>query len=226
MSKNFGNIFSQAGREFSVKVLLAFSVGTLGLGLVTDSVMATVNATAFNTSATPISTGSLTIVLANGAGSAGFGNTFSGLVPGDTRTVYVDVTQGSSTSTLPKLTITDTATVNSLLTTDATRGLAVTVNGCATAWSGGSCSGGSTVVLASTPLLTLKTATALSNYTTTALGVNYLQFIVTLPVGLDETSANGAAAVVSGGTGTIQGLTANITWTISVQQRAATSTSA
>ena len=226
MMKCLSKIFGVEVRTKSLNVFLALSVGILGTSLVTDSVLATLNATAFNTSATPISTDSLTIALSNGAGSSGFSNTFSGLVPGDSRTFYVNVTQGSSTSTLPKLTITDSAAANSLLTTDTSRGLAVTVNGCATAWSSGTCSGGSTVVLASTSLLTLKTTTALSNYTTTALGVNYLQFIVTLPPGLDETSANGAAAVVSGGTGTIQGLTANITWIISVQQRAATSTQA
>ena len=223
-----GKIFSQTAKETIVKTILVGSVGILGFSVVADSVMATVNATAFNTTAQPISSGDLTVTLAAGSGSTGFGSTFSGFVPGDSRTVYVDISQGTSASTNPQIQIVDTPTASAtLLTSDATRGLAVTINGCATAWSSGSCSGGSFVVLASTPLLTLKTITNLSaGYLLTASTTNYLQFIVTLPNGLNETRANGAAAVVSGGTGTIQGLSANIIWTLSVQQRAANGVSA
>ena len=187
--------------------------------------MATLNATAFNTVAQPISTGTLSITQSAGSSGTGFASTFSGLVPGDSRTVYVDILQGNSVSSNPQIQIADSPTAT-LLTTDASRGLAVVINGCATAWSSGVCSGGSSVVLASTPLLTLKTITSLSNYISTASATNYLQFVVTLPAGLNETIANGGAAVVTGGTGTIQGLTANITWTISVQQRAASAVSA
>jgi hypothetical protein len=216
-------IFTKSVREVFVKTILFGSVGVLGVGLVTDSVMATINATAFNTTAQPISTGSLSITQAAGSGSTGFGSTFSNMVPGDSRTVYVNIVQGSAASSNPQIQIVDTPTASaSLLTSDATRGLAVTVNGCATAWSSGSCSGGAFVVLASTPLLTLKTITNLSaNYLLTASTTNYLQFVISLPNGSDETVANGGAAVVTGGGGTIQGLSANIIWTISVQQRAA-----
>jgi hypothetical protein len=218
-----GKTFSQTTQEILIKTILIGSVGVLGFGVVTDSVMATVNATAFNTTAQPISTGELTVTMAAGSGSTGFGSTFSGMVPGDSRTVYVDIAQGTSASTNPQIQIVDTPTASAtLLSSDATRGLAVTINGCATAWSSGSCSGGSFVVLASTPLLTLKTITNLSaSYLLTASTTNFLQFVVTLPNGLNETRANGGAAVVSGGSGTIQGLSANIIWTLSVQQRAA-----
>lgn len=221
----FISIFSQTISKVLIKTVLIGSVGVFGVGIVTDSVMATLNATAFNTVAQPISTGTLSITQSAGSSGTGFASTFSGLVPGDSRTVYVDILQGNSVSSNPQIQIADSPTAT-LLTTDASRGLAVVINGCATAWSSGVCSGGSSVVLASTPLLTLKTITSLSNYISTASATNYLQIVVTLPAGLNETIANGGAAVVTGGTGTIQGLTANITWTISVQQRAASAVSA
>jgi len=221
----FISIFSQTISKVLVKTVLVGSVGVFGVGFVTDSVMATLNATAFNTVAQPISTGTLSITQSAGSSGTGFGSTFSGLVPGDSRTFYVDILQGNSVSSNPQIQIADSPTAT-LLTTDASRGLAVVINGCATAWSAGVCSGGSSVVLASTPLLTLKTITSLSNYISTASATNYLQFVVSLPAGLNETIANGGAAVVTGGTGTIQGLTANVTWTISVQQRAASAVSA
>lgn len=221
----FISIFSQTISKVLIKTVLIGSVGVFGVGIVTDSVMATLNATAFNTVAQPISTGTLSITQSAGSSGTGFASTFSGLVPGDSRTVYVDILQGNSVSSNPQIQIADSPTAT-LLTTDASRGLAVVINGCATAWSSGVCSGGSSVVLASTSLLNLKTITSLSNYISTASATNYLQIVVTLPAGLNETIANGGAAVVTGGTGTIQGLTANITWTISVQQRAASAASA
>ncbi len=82
-----GKTFSQTTQEIFIKTILIGSVGVFGFGVVTDSVMATLNATSFNTTAQPISTGELTITMAAGSGSTGFGSTFSGMVPGDSRTV-------------------------------------------------------------------------------------------------------------------------------------------
>jgi len=53
----FISIFSQTISKVLIKTVLIGSVGVFGVGIVTDSVMATLNATAFNTVAQPISTG-------------------------------------------------------------------------------------------------------------------------------------------------------------------------
>jgi hypothetical protein len=106
-----------------------------------------------------------------------------------------------------------------ILTDEAVRGLQLTVNRCSVAWTVvagtpgvGTCVGGtSSTVLTTTPLSAIQAAdTALSsNFGLAAGDINYLQFVISLPVGLDETVANGGTPVVTGSPLAISAITAS-----------------
>jgi hypothetical protein len=139
--------------------------------------------------------------------------------PGDTVNRYVDL---SNTGTLdgasPTLQIV-TSDSNTLVNSSSA-GLQVAITACSVAWTNtGTCSGSSTTVLASTPASTIKTAA--QNLTLPSVlvgGVNYLKVATTLPAGT-ENVLNGVLPV-----GTVQGLTATLTWTFIIQERTATNT--
>ena len=113
-----------------------------------------------------------------------------------------------------------------ILTDDAVRGLQLTVNRCTVAWTVvagtpgiGTCTGTSSTVLATTPLSAIQAAdTALSsNFGLAAGDINYLQFVISLPVGLDETVVNGGTPVVTGSPLAISAISASagtVTYTL------------
>ena len=180
--------------------------GVLGLTYITAPVNATLNASAFNTSTESISSGTLSLTLAVDSPSAGFTTAISSMVPGDTQYRFVTYTQAATNSTAlsPTLQITDGA--STLLTADSIRGLAVKVDNCTVAWTyslgvsaAPTCSGTNTAVLATTPLVTLKSATALgAGFQLAASAVSHLAYTITLPAGINETTANGGTAAVTG----------------------------
>jgi len=180
--------------------------GVLGLAYLTSPVSASLNASAFNTSPQSINSGTLSLTLATDGTSSGFNTTISSMVPGDTQYRFVNYTQAATNSTAlnPTLQITDGA--STLLTADSVRGLAVTINNCSVNWTytlgvsaAPTCSGTQTAVLASTPLATLKTASALgAGFQLAPSSVSHLDFAITLPSGITETTANGGAATVAG----------------------------
>jgi ABC-type tungstate transport system substrate-binding protein len=139
--------------------------------------------------------------------------------PGDTVNRYIDL---SNTGTLdgasPTLQIV-TADSNTLVNSPSA-GLQVTITGCTVAWTNtGTCSGTSSAVLAATPVSTIKaSAQALTLPTVLVGGVNYLKVSTSLPAGT-ENVLNGVLPV-----GTVQGLTASLTWTFIIQERSATTT--
>ena len=94
------------------------------------------------------------------------------------------------------------------------------MSSCATAFTPttGACTGGATVLIASTPLATLKTTPGTLAATFAASAVLYLQVSLTLPASTEVTQ-NGTPPG-----GTIQGLSASLTWTFSEAQRAGTTT--
>lgn len=150
--------------------------------------------------------------------------TVSNMAPGDVDNVYVNLTNTGTLSSAAGMTLSDTSSSPSLLTTDASRGLTVTITACPTAWSAGSCSGTPTTILTATPVANIGSAgVALANVP--ALAANggqlaHLQFSLALP-NTTETSTNGVLPLQS-----IQGLSSTITWTFTEQQRAATVTNA
>ncbi|MEI6868258.1 MAG: hypothetical protein WCK62_07155 [Actinomycetes bacterium] len=223
MTSNFLRVITLQGASKSVRIMALLAVGSLGVVGVTSATSANLNATAFNTANHQIDSGTLRLTLADVGPGAGFTTTVSQMAPGDTEYRYVTLTQGAKNvlGLTPKLQISD---VNStLLTTDKVRGLQITVQNCATAWTvsagstAASCTGGATSVIANTSIVNLKTLTTLNNYLLAKSNVNYLQFAINLPAGNDEATANGSLTpTISNGSqiitaGSISGSVASFT---------------
>lgn len=214
LSKSAGSV------ALKVTIIAAAAVG--GAGMVSSNVFAALSATATNTSGGSVTSGTLKLTLAPSAVSGitgGFTSAIAAMAPGDTVNRYVDLTNAGSLDGLsPTLLITTADT--STLVTNASTGLQVTVNACTVAWTNtGTCSGTSSVALASTPASTLKAgATAITLPVLTAGSVNYLKVSTSLPAST-ENVLNG---VLPGGT--VQGLTTALTWSFTIQQRVATTT--
>ena len=132
------------------------------------------------------------------------------IAPGDTIQRAVTLSN-TGTLDLANVTLTTNATTSSVLNTDVTNGLQVTIDKCSVAWTESAfpytytCGGTTSTVLASTPVI--GTNLALSNLTLTAAAVNNLRVTVTLP------SAAG---------NTFQGQTSVINYTFTGTQRTAT----
>jgi hypothetical protein len=198
---------------------LAVGVAFAGLGLAITGigVYAGLAATASNSSAQTISSGTLKLVYADNG--TGFTTGFSNMAPGDVINRYVDL---SNTGTLTGKALTLAASDSSVtkLTNDATNGLHVTVTSCSTVWvaATGTCTLGTTSVLLNNVAVSALRSSA-SSLVSGAVASGYkLKFSVTLP-DQDETTTNGTLPG-----STIQGLTANITWSFSESQRDATTT--
>jgi len=212
----------RTARRTRHNVTLAAVIAATGVVATSAGVYAALNATASNTTAQAVGSGTLKLVMA--ANGGGFTTAISNLAPGDVVKRYVDLTSsGTLDATGITLAVTDgTATK---LTTDATNGLKVTVSTCSVAWTltgTGSCSGTSnTTPVTGTAVASLGTATpgTVVSGAVPASSVYHLLVSVQLP-DQNETTVNGTLP-----TGTIQGLSANLTWTFTEAQRAATTTS-
>jgi hypothetical protein len=205
---------------FKVTIVVVAAIG--GAGLVASNVFAALTATATNTSGGSVTTGTLKLQLAPSGVSGitgGFTSPIAAMGPGDTVNRYIDL---SNTGTLdgasPTLQI--VSSDSNTLVSSPTAGLQVTITACSVAWSNtGTCSGTSSVALASTPVSTIKASA--QNITLPSVlvgGVNYLKVSTALPAGT-ENVLNGVLPV-----GTVQGLTASLTWTFVIQERAVTTT--
>jgi hypothetical protein len=205
---------------FKVTIVVVAAIG--GAGLVASNVFAALTATATNTSGGSVTTGTLKLQLAPSGVSGitgGFTSPIAAMGPGDTVNRYIDL---SNTGTLdgasPTLQI--VSSDSNTLVNSASAGLQVTITACSVAWSNtGTCSGTSSVALASTPVSTIKASA--QNITLPSVlvgGVNYLKVSTALPAGT-ENVLNGVLPV-----GTVQGLTASLTWTFVIQERAVTTT--
>ncbi|MCR6484468.1 CalY family protein [Amycolatopsis sp. OK19-0408] len=182
-------------------------------------VWATLSATAANVTPETISSGTLKLTLA--ANGAGFDQSIANLAPGDTVNRYVDLTSGGSLDA-QALTMQVAATGSSALVTDgaSTKALRVTVKQCPGTWNTatGACGGTASTLLPATALSGLGSAQSLIAGAVTAGSVAHLQVSVQLP-DQTETTVNGTLP-----TATIQGLTANLTYTFAETQRSATTT--
>lgn len=203
-----------AGRAITVGMLAAGVAAFAGAG-----VYAGLQANATGTAA--VSSGTLSLTLGAESGSAGFPQTITNMAPGDVVNTYVDLTNGSSLAG-KDLNLTVTGTGSTLLTTSATKGLNVTINSCASAWTvaSGTCSGGATLLGTSAdPVSTLSgTPNTLVAGAVTTSAVYHLQVQLTLP-DQNETTTNGSPPG-----STIQGLSTTLTYTFNEAQRTATTT--
>ena len=204
-------------RVTPARLALASGVAIGGLALTGMAVYAGLNAEATNTTAQTIDSGTLELTYADNG--AGFTSVAAKMAPGDVVNRYVDLTNGG---TLDGKTLTLAAVDASptKLSTDSVNGLQVTVTECTGGtWdpTTGACSG-TTATPVSGPLASMAT-TPLSLASNVASGATmHYQVSVALP-DQNETVTNGALPA-----NTIQGLTANITWTFNELQRDATTT--
>jgi len=204
------------------RLIAAFAVGAAGLAITGGGVYAALNATASNTTAQNATSGVLSLTMApNGAG---FSQGVSNLAPGDVVNRYVTLTQGADLDA-KDLALKVTDATPTLLTTDATKGLRVTVRQCVggdwtvTGAGAGTCAGTSTSVLATNvPLSSLATTPAALASSVAAGSTVKLQLALSLP-DQTETTVNGVRP-----TDSIQGLSSALTWTFSETQRTATTT--
>jgi hypothetical protein len=213
---------ASSSRRPNPRLLAAFAVGAAGLAITGGGVYAALNATASNTTAQSASSGVLSLTMANNG--AGFSQSVSNLAPGDVVNRYVTLTQGADLAG-KDLTLAIADATPTLLTTDATKGLHVTVTQCVggdwTVTGAGSCTGtgATTQVLATNVALSTLASTPAALSTSVAAGSTVkLQLALSLP-NQNETTVNGVVP-----TGTIQGLSSALTWTFGETQRTATTT--
>mgnify|MGYP003334068468 CR=1 FL=1 len=184
-----------------------------------QSVIASLNATAFNTSAQNINSGTMKLDLANSGN--GFGTTIANLVPGDVVNRYVTLTNSGSINGIGLSLKTDQTGTASLINdgtgTVTTKALKLTVTSCPVAWdvANGTCAS-PTVEIQSRVLGTLSSPVTLANSALASSGVRYLQMKIELP-DQNETTINGAIPA-----STVQGGSVNITYTFDLAQRLAT----
>ena len=225
----------QSVTRLTVKILVVAAATVGGGALVSSSVFAALSATASNT--TSVSTGTLKLTETATVG-AGFVTAIASLAPGDKVNRYVTLLSGGTLDGLtPTLTVAGAGATT--LTTDAVNGLKVNIQKCSGSWNLGTglCSAGfggitdvlgttngSGVISTSVAAATLASAQTLNNLTVTASGTNALKITVSLPTST-EVTVNGNVPGTGGNPGTtIQGLSTVLTWTFTVQQRAATET--
>ncbi len=204
-------------------ILLFAGIG--GLTLIVTTVYATLSAQAFNTTPTAATAGTLSLIQADNG--SGFTTPIDKMAPGDTVYRYVTYTNNGNLDAQDlRLSLSDS--VNSVLTTDATRGLGVAVSQCSVAWTpaSGACGGTSTSLGNSTAAALKTTPMSLAVVPTTPAGANilagqviHLRFAITLP-DTNETTVNGVPPA-----NTVQGKTAALTWTLTETMRSTTSIS-
>lgn len=212
-----------AATHLSRAAILLFA-GIGGLVLVTTTVYATLSAQAYNTTPTSTTAGNLSLIQADNGN--GFTTPIEKMAPGDTVYRYVKYTNNGNLDAQDlKLSLADS--VNSVLTTDATRGLSVAVTQCSVAWTpaSGACGGTSTSLGTSTAVALKTTPLSLPVVPTTPAGANilagqeiHLRFAITLP-DTNETTVNGVPPA-----NTVQGKTAALTWTLTEAMRNTTTT--
>lgn len=197
-----------------------------GIAITSGGVYALLRAQAFNSTPEQISSGTLLLTLgSNGTGanlSAGFNSNITAMAPGDVVNRYVSLTNGGTLDGANLvLQLSDQAAATAL-TTDATKGLQVTVQSCSVAWTvaTAACSGTpGTPVSQSAASFTAAAGVSLGAGTFAATTTQYFKVGVTLPSSIAETATNGTLPP-----GTMQGLTSLLRWTFSIDQRAATTT--
>ncbi len=214
--------FSNGIGSIAIKVMIVAAATLGGVGLVSTNVFAALTATATNTTGGSVTTGTLKLEYAASGASAAFGTPIAAMSSGDTVNRYIDLNvSGTLDGESPTVQI-STSDTNTLVS-DGTKGLQISISACSVAWTqtgAGTCSGTTTSVLSSASVLSLKTSAASITLPTKLAGTtNRLKLAITLPVAT-ESVVNGVLPV-----GTIQGLTAGLTWSFVIQERTSTNTS-
>jgi spore coat-associated protein N len=197
----------------------AAAFAAVGIAITGAGVYAALNATAFNTSPEQVTSGTLKLDMA--ANGDGFSQSVSNLAPGDVVNRYVDLSN-DGTLAAKDITLAVSDSGSSLLSTDSSKGLHVTVVQCSGGTftpTTGACSGAPSTLVNNMALSSMVSTPQSVVAGAIAVGAAYhFKVSLTLP-DQNETTTNGTLPA-----GTIQGLTANLTWTFSESQRTATTT--
>ena len=132
--------------------------------------------------------------------------TTTGFVPGDSMTRAVNLVNDGN-SALGSVTLSSSATASSVLTTDVTNGLQLTVKKCSVAWTQGGTASAATYTCSGTETL-IGSGPVVSNITVNgaaalnAGGTDYLTFSISLPGTADNTFQGKSAALSLTFTGT------------------------
>lgn len=195
-------------RKTAKKVLLSVAALAAAAGLAGVGTYAS-----FTSSASvdqQISTGTLTVALgASGTSANRLDIAATAVAPGDTIQRAVNVISGG-TIDLGSVSLTTAPTTgnSSLLDTDTTNGLQMTIDRCSVAWTEGgtapaytyTCGGTTSAVLASTPIV--GTNMALSNLLLTSGSTNNLRVTLSLPTTAGNTFQNVSSTIRYTFTGT------------------------
>jgi spore coat-associated protein N len=146
-----------------------------------------------------VASGTLTLTLgATGASTNRLDVGASPIAAGDTMQRSFDLAYAGSVS-FQSVTLTTLASPSSLLDTDGTTGLQMAIDKCSAAWTEAgppytyTCSGSTSTVLASTPVIGADIA--LSNLTLTAGATDHLRLTLTLPSGAGNTLQNKSSTI-------------------------------
>ena len=187
-----------------------------------QSVLASLNATASNTTAQSINAGTMKLKFDTTGTRTTFTQPITNLVPGDVVYRYITLeNNGTIDGKDLKLSLSTTGGTASLLSDGAsTKALRLTVTSCSVAWDPSSitCGGTSNSEIASSAIGSLTTPVALGNSNLNSTAVRYLQMKIELP-DQNETTINGTLP-----TNTVQGGAVNVTYTFDLTQRTATTT--
>lgn len=209
---------SKGAGSVALKITIVAAAAVGGAGLVATNVFAALTATATNTSGGAVTTGTLKLTLAPSSVSGitnGFTTTVDKLGPGDTANRYIDLTNGGTLDGMTPTLLLSTSDTNTLVES-ATAGLQIAINACPVAWTNTGTCGSPTVVLATTAVKVLKTSAQNITLPTVNAGTtNYLKISISLPTS-NESVLNGVLP-----SGTIQGLTATLTWAFTITDSAA-----
>lgn len=217
---------SVAVHSAAVKGMATLAVTAVAALAVTGTgVYALLRAQAYNSTAESVAAGTLLLTLAPTGTSGGLTTAVANMAPGDTVNRFVEV---RNTGTIPGTNLTlqlsdQPPAAATALTLDPAIGLQVTVTSCSQAWTlvagVGACGGTTTTALATTSAVAAKAAPLVLNAGAVAPGTSaYYRVGVSLPTGA-EVSVNGVPPAV-----TIQGLSAALRWTFTLDQRAPVST--
>lgn len=210
---------SKSAGSIALKVTIVVAAAVGGAGLVASNVFAALTATANNTSGGSVTTGTLKLELNASTVSGitgGFATAITAMGPGDTFNRYIELKNtGTLDGASPTLQL--STTDSNTLVNNPTTGLQVTIQACSIAWTNtGTCGETTTSVLTSTPVSTLKASAQNLTLPSVLTGAtNYLKISTVLPAGT-ENVLNGVLPV-----GTVQGLSASLTWNFIIQERAA-----
>ncbi|WP_158600451.1 TasA family protein [Tessaracoccus antarcticus] len=191
-------------------------IGLSALSIGANGVYATLNAKATNVTPQVADSGTLSLTMIPGTGSAGFGTKIDNLAPGDVSNRYVDLTNGGTlASTGLSLDVVATGTPSLITDGSTSKALRVTVKSCPVAWdlTNGTCTGTTKTEIAAAPLSSLSAARAFTTTTGLTVGaISRLQVSISLP-DQSETTLNGVAPV-----GTVQGGSVSLTYSFTEAQ--------